>query len=617
MTLVMGVLIISFGIWGIGDIFRGFGQSTLAKIGSTEISIEQFRQIYNDRLQQVSRQFGRPLTQDQARAFGLDRQVLQQMVAETTLDEAARNLGLHISNDEIMKQIYNDPNFKGAGGKFDPSRFVQLIRNAGFSEQRYVAEQRKVALRRQIAGSVSAGAAPSSTLLDALNRFQGEQRSIDYVKLEAAQAGTIDAPTPEQLKSYFDQHKVQFRAPEYRKISFLVMTPDELAKWTTVTDEDARKVYDETKAKYATPEKREVWQIVFPNEEEAKAARDKVAGGLSFDDIAKERKLKPSDIDLGLVTKSAIIDPKVAEAAFALKAGEISQPVKGTFGVVLAKVGKIEPGTQKSYAEVAQGIKHEIALERARKSVRDLHDKMEDERGGGASVVEAAKKLNLNAVTIEAVDRSGRAPDGQPVASIPKGLNLIPQAFESDVGVDNETISYNNGYVWFDVLGVTPSRERKLDEVKDRVEARWRADQISSRLRAKAEEMVKKLGAGTRLADEAAQAGLKVETAKAFKRDGSVPGLASSVVAAAFRTAKDAAGQTEGAGPAEWVVFRLTGIVDPPFDAKSQDVQKLKTTLAPALADELVGQYVVKMENEIGVTINQAAVAQVTGAANN
>ena len=325
MTLVMGVLIISFGIWGIGDIFRGFGQSTLAKIGSTEISIEQFRQIYNDRLQQVSRQFGRPLTQDQARAFGLDRQVLQQMVAETTLDEAARNLGLHISNDEIMKQIYNDPNFKGAGGKFDPSRFVQLIRNAGFSEQRYVAEQRKVALRRQIAGSVSAGAAPSSTLLDALNRFQGEQRSIDYVKLEAAQAGTIDAPTPEQLKSYFDQHKVQFRAPEYRKISFLVMTPDELAKWTTVTDEDARKVYDETKAKYATPEKREVWQIVFPNEEEAKAARDKVAGGLSFDDLAKERKLKPSDIDLGLVTKSAIIDPKVAEAAFALKAGDMKE----------------------------------------------------------------------------------------------------------------------------------------------------------------------------------------------------------------------------------------------------------------------------------------------------
>ena len=86
MAVVMGVLIISFGVWGIADIFRGFGQSTLAKVGRTEISTEQFRQIYNDRLQQVGRQFGRPLTQDQARALGFDRQVLQQTVAEAALD---------------------------------------------------------------------------------------------------------------------------------------------------------------------------------------------------------------------------------------------------------------------------------------------------------------------------------------------------------------------------------------------------------------------------------------------------------------------------------------------------------------------------------------------------
>ena len=162
MGVVLGLIAISFGIWGIGDIFKGFGRSTVAKIGSTEISSEQFRQLYTDRLQQISRQFGRPLTPDQARAFGLDRQVLQQVVAETTLDEAAHGLGLQQSNDEIMKSITSDPNFKGANGAFDPARFAQVIRNFGFSEQRYIAEQRKVALRRQIAGTVSAGVEPSS-----------------------------------------------------------------------------------------------------------------------------------------------------------------------------------------------------------------------------------------------------------------------------------------------------------------------------------------------------------------------------------------------------------------------------------------------------------------------
>src|SRR5580692_11630293 len=139
MSVVMGVLIVSFGVWGIADIFRGFGQSKLATIGHTEISVEQFRQLYTDRLQQIGRQFGRPLTSDQARAFGLDRQVLQQMVAEAALDEDARRLGLGQSDAETMRTIFSDPNFKGAGGKFDPARFQAMIRQFGLSEQRYVA----------------------------------------------------------------------------------------------------------------------------------------------------------------------------------------------------------------------------------------------------------------------------------------------------------------------------------------------------------------------------------------------------------------------------------------------------------------------------------------------
>src|ERR1700726_4380090 len=143
MATVMGVLIISFGVWGIADIFRGFGQSTLAKVGHTEISTEQFRRTYTDRLQQIGRQFGRPLTADQARAFGLDRQVLQQTIAEAALDEEARRLGLGQSHDETMRMIFTDPNFKGVNGAFDPNRFQATIRQFGYSEQRYIAHQRR------------------------------------------------------------------------------------------------------------------------------------------------------------------------------------------------------------------------------------------------------------------------------------------------------------------------------------------------------------------------------------------------------------------------------------------------------------------------------------------
>ena len=614
MAVVMGVLIISFGIWGIADIFRGFGQSTLAKIGHTEISTEQFRQLYTDRLQQLGRQFGRPLTMDQARAFGLDRQVLQQTIAEAALDEETQRLGLAMSDEETRRTILSDPNFRGPDGKFDPARFQAAIRQFGYAEARYVADQRRVSMRRQIAGAVSSGLTLPKVMIDALSNFQNEQRSVEYVKLDASQAGTIDPPSPETLAGYFDEHKVQFRAPEYRKIIFVAVNPEEIGKWTDVSDDDAKKLYDARKDTIGTPEKREVSQIVFPNMDEATAARARLASGTSFEDLARERGLKASDVDLGSVSKSEIIDSAIAAAAFALPSGEVSEPVQGQFGVAVVKIGKIEPGVEVPYEAVAPGLKKEIAIERARKQVSDLRDKMEDERGGGASVAEAAKKLGLAAVTIDAVDRSGRTPNGQLATNIPRGLDVVTQAFNSDVGVDNDPIAFNSGYVWYDVLGITPSRERNLDEVKDQVEAKWREDQISSRLRTKATDMVQKLDQGAKLADEATAANLKVETAANFKREATPPGVPASVITAAFRTAKDGAGQTPSAGGGEWIVFRVTDVTVPPVDLASDDIKKMKEQLQRSIEDEQIAQYVGKLEKDIGTTINEAAFAQVTGA---
>ena len=617
MTVAMGALIVSFGVWGIADIFRGFGQSTLAKVGSTEISTNEFRQIYTDRLQQIGRQFGRPLTQEQARAFGFDRQVLQQTLAEAALDEKSHQLGLNQSDAETLRVIMSDPNFKGMNGSFDPQRFQAIIRQYGYSEQRYLADQKRVSLRRQLAGTITAGLSPSNTLMEVLNRFQNEQRSIDYVRRGPTQAGTIDPPSPETLASYFDEHKAAFRAPEYRKIAFVAITPEEIGKWTDVSDEDAKKLFDQRKERLGTPEKREVSQIVFPNIGDAQAARDRITSGTSFDDIAKERKLSSADVDLGLVAKSGILDPAIANAAFSLPSGQVSQPVQGKFGIALVKVGVIQPAIEPDYASVAPEIKKEIATSRARDQVASLRDKMEDERGGGASVLEAAKKLGLASVTIDAVDHSGKTPSGQPASNIPPGLDVVSQAFNSDVGVDNDAISYRGGFVWYDVLGITPSRDRPLDEVKDQVEARWKDDQIASRLRTKATEIVQKLEQGGKLADEAASLGSKVETAASFKREDSPSGAPSGLIAAAFHTAKDGAGQTPASGGTEWIVFRVTDIKAPPVDFNSDDIKKLKDQLVRGLSDEQVALYVARLEKDIGTSINEEGFAQVTGAASN
>src|SRR5262249_58732286 len=114
---------------------------------------------------------------------------------------------------------------------------------------------------------------------------------------------------------------------------------------------------------------------------------------------------------------------------------------------------------------------------------------------------EIARKLGLKATTIEAVDRSGRGPDGNPVAGLPQTPDVVSAAFATDMGVDTEALQLpNGGYLYFDVTGVTPSRDRSLDEAKGQVAARWREDEIAKRLRAKGDDILGKLKAGTPVA---------------------------------------------------------------------------------------------------------------------
>jgi peptidyl-prolyl cis-trans isomerase D len=315
-----------------------------------------------------------------------------------------------------------------------------------------------------------------------------------------------------------------------------------------------------------------------------------------------------------------MLDQAVADAAFTLPLNEISQPVQGRFGVVLTKASKIEPGVTASYDKLAQTIKSEIAIDRARNTVRDLHDKMEDERGGGASVAEAAQKVGLPVVTIEAVDRSGRAPDGGQVSGLPPGIDVVSAAFTADVGSDNDPLQLNrgpgdSGYLWYDVLGVTPSREQTLDEVKDRVLARWRDDEIDKRLRVKADTLVEELRKGAKLADLAQRSGVKVDTAKAFKRGATVTGISPAGVEAIFTTNKGDAGQANGAKSGERVVFVVTDIVEPAIDMASAESKELRDNVQRTSSDEQIAQFVAKLEQELKPSVNQAALAQATGAA--
>jgi peptidyl-prolyl cis-trans isomerase D len=524
-------------------------------------------------------------------------------------------LGLGVSDEEIAQRITQDPNFRGPFGQFDRNRFEQLIRSAGYTEPRYVAEQRQVMLRRQIGEAVGGELPVPKTVADAMHRYESEQRAIDYLALNASQAGEISAPTPEALSDYFEKNKNSFRAPEYRKLAVLSVSPEDLARWMTVSDDDARKAYDSNRSRYTTAERRHVQQIVFPNQSEAKAAAERLGKGeITFEALAAERVLKPTDIDLGILTKSAMLDPKVADAAFALKEGDVSAPVDGRFGATLVRVIKIEPSHERSYEEAAPEIKRQIALDRGKAQMLDLHDKVEDAIASGMHVTEAASKLSLVANTIGAVDRSGRDPNGSPAQGLPAGVDLMPNAFSSEVGVENAPLQIpNGGYVWYEVLSVTPSRERTLDEVKDKVETRWRQDQIAERLKAKAAALVDKLNGGASMLDVAANDKLKVETASGLQRGKTSEALSAGLIDQVFRTPSGKAGAAQGQNETEQVVFRVTDVKVEPLPADSPQAKRINEALQRAYADDVLSEYVVQLQNELGVTINETALRQVIG----
>ena len=613
MAAVVGFLVLAFAVWGIGDIFRGFGRSTLAKVGGTEISIEQFRQTYNDRLQQIGRQLNRAITPAQARELGIEQQLITQIIAEVAIDEKARQMGLRLSDAEIGRMIMGDPTFRGPSGQFDRQRFEMLIRNAGFNEARFAAERRRDSLRREVYQSVGGDVPVPKAAAQALDRYENERRAVEYVVLGPAQAGDIPKPTPEVLAKYFDERKALFRAPEYRKVVLLAATPADVAGTIEVSDADARRYYDDRRSRYGTPERRKVEQIVFPNADEAKAAAENLKKGLSFEALAAERGLKTSDIDLGLVAKADLVDRAIADAAFALPEGGVSAPVAGRFGTVLVHVVKVEPENVRPFDAVVADIRRDLALERAKPAMQSLHDKVEDERASGLSLEETGKKLKLNVRTIE-VDRSGRDPAGAQVADLPAGADVVANAFATDVGVENDALQTpGGGYLWYDVIGTTPSRERRLDEVKDQVETRWRDDQISERLAAKTTEMVERLKVGTPFAEAAAPLGLKVETKADLKRGRGADPLSSKAIDAAFRADKGVPLAADGRNATERDVLKVTEVTVPNFEAASPEAQRYSEGIRRALSEELFVQFVTRVENDLGTTLNQDALNRVHG----
>lgn len=607
------LLVASFGVWGVSTSLVTADANTVMTVGDQEVSAQEFAIAYQRQVAALGRQFGMQLTADQARAFGVDQQVYGQLAAGAALDQLSADMGLGLSHDRLATLIAEDPAFQGSNGQFDRNLFSSRLRNAGLREDDYIAERSKVAVRSQIVEAVSDGFKPPQVMLDALKQYRDETRSVEYLLLSNANIDPVKAPADDALAAWFEGAKARYRAPEYRRFTYVTLQPADIADPSSVTDEEARAEYEQRKESFTTRGTRTIEQLTYADREMAEAAAAQLAdGSATFDQLVTDQGKTTADVLLGDFTKEKMPDQKLAEAAFAVTSeGGTTPVVDGAFGPVILRVTNIKPESTRNFEEVKGEIRQRLALSVASQEVMNVHDRFEDIRASGATLEEAAKEVNLKLATVT-TDASGNNQQGDKIADLPAADTLLADAFRTEPGAQPLPVSLgNDGYVWFEVEEVIPERDQTLDEVREKVVADWTAEQQREALAARATEFKERVQKGEQLAAVAEELGIAVETKQGIRRNGEDAIFGPEAVTALFAGPVGLVTTAAAADGESRLLIKVTASDQAPTDALASDEPLQR--MAEAAGDDMLDQMVNRLQNDYGVSINQAVAEQVTG----
>lgn len=611
--ILMGLLVLSFAVWGIADIFTGYGSQTLIKVGDTEINPQDYTRAQQDVLRVMSSNAGRSLSLQEARESGLENRVLERLIGGAAVDSHAKDLKLGVSDKAILEGIMKESAFQDSTGNFSALAFQQALRNMSVTEQGYLAGERERNLRRQLLATVGKSPAASQVFLNALNNYNNETRSLRYVLVPKSAAGAVPDPTEEDLKRFYDNHHAQYTQPQFRKVGVLAVTPEAVKDKVQITEDDLKATFERDKDKLGTPERRRVQQISFADNAAANAAHQKIEGGTDFIALAKEQGLSESDIDLGLLKRTEMADAAIAEAAFQLEKDKVSEPVTGQLGrTVLLRVTVIEPGKIVTFEDARPELEKKLLKERAQGAIFDLHDKIEDERASGTQLSEVAGKFKLSYQVFDQVDRKGQGPDGKAL-ELPQKTDLLNAIFATDSGVENDPIdAKDEGLIWYEVLGVTPQQLKPFDQVKDEVGKDWRLDEERTRLAKYSDDLVKQLAAGKTLDELAKELNTEVLPSEPLKRSGLTVNVLPAAVTQAFTLPQGGYGSAPSGVNDSRIVFQVATMTPaPPLDAAT--TAALERQLKQFMGEDIIGEYFSALESRYGVTVNQQALAKLAG----
>ena len=608
---LFGLLIASFAIWGVGDIFRGGGHAqTVATVGQYDISEAEFRSNLAQDYSLLRQRLGRQIDPEMAQAIGLPQQALNRLVVQALFIQQANDLNLAVTEDTLRAEIVGDPNFRDALNTFDRNRFEAFLRNQRISEAQFLERLSAQVVRDRVVGAIGLGIQAPEVLAEGLYRFQNQRRIADYVELSFDSLEDVAEPDAIELQSFYDDTQDNYMAPEFRTLTFIDLSPQALIAEMAIGEEELRAAYADRSATLGTPERRNVSQMIFDDEAAATEAVQRLQTGADFAILADELTGQPP-VDFGLVQQSDL-PGELAQAAFTLDSGATSRPVETSFGWHLLHVSEIQEGETPSFETVRDQLREELLFGRAIDELISIANQLDDELAGGATLEEAAQTLNVPVRDLEAYSRNATDRRGDLIEGLPQSQIFRETAFATEAGDTSLLLETDEGgYFILRVDGVIPPAPRPLEEIRDQVIADWIADRRDSQLLERAASLVARLEEGQTLQRVAEAEGLEVRTSQAMTRDESDPAVTPSERLPGQLFRLEVGQPTIASAPNGQIVAVLTEIVEADPAASEAEVAALRSQLQGALAGDVLNLYATSLERAYGVTVNQAVIDRV------
>lgn len=610
---LMGLLILSFAVWGIGDVVSGrIADAPVATIGDLEIRPGQLSSEFRREVSRMQRMLGDTFDTEQARRLGILDAVLGRMVERSLFDLAGNNLGLLIDDDQVIEQIRASQAFRGAVGGFDRNLFYQVLQNSGFSEDQYIELVRQDLARAQLLTSIRAGGVAPSSLVDVLYRYRQQKRIAETIFVADSAMANPGQPDTEAMVKFHKDNAARFTAPEYRTLTAVILRAEDLAKEIAVGEDTLRQAFADRRDEFEEPERRHLWQMVLADEATAVRAKEMLDQGRDFAAVAKEvAGLAEDVIDIGVRTHREIL-PELADIAFGLAMEAHSDPVESPLGWHVVRVTKIESGTTKTFAEVRAILAKDLAAEQSIDGLFELANRLEDALGSGASIEEAASRSGVDVVRIEAIDATGRDRHEQAVPDLPSGQQFLSTAFATDEGQESVLSEAGNDiYFVLRVDAVTPPALRPLDQVRDRVVTAWQAERRSEAAKTLASSLENSLKGGGDAAAVAAQAKAEFAVGAPIIRNptGETGRLSPSLIGNLF--ALKVGGVTSGRVGDGYTVARLTEIQAATPSDDSLGIETLGRQISDAMQGDILNQFSEALRARYPVTTNTGAIENI------